>query len=84
MKDFFPLLPSQRHFAVLRGAMDASAGAGCGVYLGPVSYTHLTGPLLTITLGMINAEDFPDRGGPRIITDCSGRAKHHPRSLCPR
>ena len=34
MKDFFPLLPSQRHFAVLRGAMDASAGAGCGGYLG--------------------------------------------------
>jgi type IV secretion system protein VirD4 len=34
MKDFFPLLPSQRHFALLRGAMDASAGAGCGVYLG--------------------------------------------------
>src|ERR1039457_5047454 len=34
MKDFFPLLRSQRHFAVLRDAMDASAGAGCGVYLG--------------------------------------------------
>jgi hypothetical protein len=40
-----------------------------------------TGPLLTITLGMINAEDFPDLGGPRTITDCSGRAKHHPRRL---
>jgi type IV secretory pathway TraG/TraD family ATPase VirD4 len=34
MKNFLPLLPSQRLFAHLRGAMDVSAGAGCGVYLG--------------------------------------------------
>jgi hypothetical protein len=38
-----------------------------------------TGPLLTITLGMINDDVFPDRGGPRTITDCSGLTKHQPR-----
>ena len=43
-----------------------------------------TEPLLDTTLGMINDDVFPERGGPRIITDCSGRTKHQPCSLCPR
>jgi type IV secretion system protein VirD4 len=38
MSDFFSLLPSQRHLSYLRGAMDASADAGHGAYLG-----HSTG-----------------------------------------
>ena len=42
-----------------------------------------TGPLLAITLGMINEDVFPERGGPRIITDCSGRAKHQPSFAVP-
>ena len=43
-----------------------------------------TGPLLASTLGMINEDVFPERGGPRIMTDCSGRAKHQPGSPWPR
>jgi hypothetical protein len=43
-----------------------------------------TGPSLIMTLGMIREEVFPDRGGPRTITDCSGGTKHQPRSLWPR
>ncbi len=31
-----------------------------------------TGPLLAITLGMINDVVLPERGGPRIMTECCG------------
>ncbi len=43
-----------------------------------------TGPLLAITLGMIRDDVFPERGGPRIITDCCGLAKHQRPWLWPR
>src|ERR1700691_4981018 len=43
-----------------------------------------TGPLLANTLGMISDVVLPERGGPRIMTECCGRAKHQPLSLCPR
>ena len=36
------------------------------------------------TLGMINDDVLPDRGGPRTITDCCGDAWHQPVSSCPR
>jgi hypothetical protein len=43
-----------------------------------------TGPLLANTLGMISDVVLPERGGPRIITECCGCTKHQPPSLCPR
>jgi hypothetical protein len=43
-----------------------------------------TGPLLANTLGMISDVVLPERGGPRIMTECCGRTKHQPLSLWPR